>query len=66
MNKLLHQLFGWLVLDDLAGEDAGCGGSELVWFNIVVRMVGCTAESSETTFSSQARALVEVLASAYQ
>ncbi len=25
-NRLLQQLSGWLVSDDLRGEDAGCGG----------------------------------------
>ncbi len=31
-NRLLQQLSGWLISDDLGGEDAGCGGSGLVWF----------------------------------
>ncbi len=30
-NRLLQQLSGWLVSDDLGGEDAGCGGPGLVW-----------------------------------
>ncbi len=30
-NRLLQQLSGWLVSDDLGGEDAGCGGSGLGW-----------------------------------
>ncbi len=38
-NRLLQQLSGWLVSDDLGGEDAGCGGP---------RLVGCTAKLSET------------------
>ncbi len=29
-NRLLQQLSGWLVSDDLGGEDAGCGGPELM------------------------------------
>ncbi len=29
-NRLLQQLSGWLVSDDLGGEDAGCGGPGLV------------------------------------
>ncbi len=41
-NRLLQQLSGWLVSDDLGGEDAGCGGPGLV-----VRPVGCTAKYSE-------------------
>ncbi len=46
-NRLLQRLSGWLVSDDLGGEDAGCGGPGLVWF-AVVRPVGCTAKFSET------------------
>ncbi len=34
-NRLLQQLSGWLVSDDLGGEDAGCGGPELVWLHVV-------------------------------
>jgi hypothetical protein len=26
-----HQLSGWLVSDDLAGEEPGCGGPGLAW-----------------------------------
>ncbi len=37
---LLQQLSGWLVSDDLGGEDAGCGGPGLVWLHIVY---GCEA-----------------------
>ncbi len=29
-NRLLQQLSGWLVSDNLGGEDAGCGGPGLV------------------------------------
>ncbi len=29
-NQLLEQLSGWLVSDDLGGEDAGCGGPGLI------------------------------------
>ncbi len=34
-NRLLQQLSGWLVSDDLGGEDAGCGGPGLVWLHMV-------------------------------
>ncbi len=39
-NRLLQQLSGWLVSDDLVGEDAGCGGPGLVWLHVVC---GCEA-----------------------
>ncbi len=39
-NQLLQQLSGWLVSDDLGGEDAGCGGPGLVWLHVVC---GCEA-----------------------
>ncbi len=39
-NRLLQQLSGWLVSDELGGEDAGCGGSGLVWLYVVC---GCDA-----------------------
>ncbi len=39
-NRLLQQLSGWLVSDDLGGEDAGCGGPGLVWLHLVC---GCEA-----------------------
>ncbi len=39
-NRLLQQLFGWLVSDNLGGEDAGCGGPGLVWLHVVC---GCEA-----------------------
>ncbi len=39
-NRLLQQLSGWLVSDDLGGEDAGCGGLGLVWLHVVC---GCEA-----------------------
>ncbi len=32
-NQLLQQLSGWLVSDNLGGEDAGCGGPGLVWLH---------------------------------
>ena len=38
-----HQLSGWLVADDPAGEEAGCGGPRLAWLH-VVRPVGRTAK----------------------
>ncbi len=50
-NRLLLQLSGWLVSDDLGGEYAGCGGPGLVWLQVwsaVVRPVGCIAKFSET------------------
>ncbi len=34
-NRLLQQLSGWLVSDDLGGEDAGCGGPGLVCLHVV-------------------------------
>ncbi len=43
---MLQQLSGWLVSDDLGGENAGCGGPGLVWF-AVVRPVECTAKFYE-------------------
>ncbi len=39
-NRLFSQLSGWLVSDDLGGEDAGCGGPGLVWLHVVC---GCEA-----------------------
>ncbi len=39
-NRLLQQLSGWLVSDDLGGEDAGCGAPGLVWLHMVC---GCEA-----------------------
>ncbi len=39
-NRLLQQLPGWLVSDDLGGEDVGCGGAGLVWLHLVC---GCEA-----------------------
>ncbi len=49
-NRLLQQLSGWLVSDYLGGEDAGCGGPELVWLHVVCgcEPVGCTAKFSKT------------------
>ncbi len=35
VNRLLQQLSGWLVSDDLGGEDAGCGCPGLVWLHVV-------------------------------
>ncbi len=48
-NRLLQQLSGWLVSDDLGGEDAGSEGSGLVWLHVVCgyEAVGCTAKLSE-------------------
>ncbi len=39
-NRLLQQLSGWLISDDLGGEDAGYGGPGLVWLHVVC---GCEA-----------------------
>ncbi len=39
-NRLLQQLSGCLVSDDLGGEDAGCRGPGLVWLHLVC---GCEA-----------------------
>ncbi len=38
-NRLLQQLSGWLVSDDLGGEYAGCGGPGLVWLHVVWSVV---------------------------
>ncbi len=40
---------GWLVSDDLRGEDAGCGGPGLVWLHVVCGCEAgwCTAKFSE-------------------
>ncbi len=35
VNRLLQQLSGWLVSDDLGGEDAECVGPELVWLHVI-------------------------------
>ncbi len=40
VNRLLQQLSGWLVSDNLRGEDARCGGPGLVWLHMVC---GCEA-----------------------
>jgi hypothetical protein len=34
-NPQFHQLSGWLVSDNPAGEEAECGGSGLVWLHVV-------------------------------
>ncbi len=34
-NRILQQLSGRLVSDDLGGEDAGCGGPGLMWLHVV-------------------------------
>ncbi len=49
-NRLLQQLSGWLVSDDLGGEDADVEGPGLVWLHLwsaFVRPIGCTAKFSE-------------------
>jgi hypothetical protein len=43
-----HQLSGWLVSDDPAGEEARCGGPGLVW-SAVVSPVWRTAETAYDT-----------------
>ena len=42
-----HLLSGWLVSDNPAGKEAGCGGPGLVWLS--VRPVEHTAKFSKTT-----------------
>ena len=42
-----HQLSGWLVSDDPAGEEAGCGGPGLALLHVVVRPVGRTVKFSK-------------------
>ncbi len=39
-NRLMQQPSGWLISDNLRGEDAGCGGPGLVWLHMVC---GCEA-----------------------
>ncbi len=67
-NRFLQQLSGWLVSDDLGGEDAGCGGPGLVWLHVVC---GCEAGwmycqilwrlmVEKWTFNSWATALVDI------
>ncbi len=72
-NRLLQQLSGWLVSDDLGGEDAGCGGPGLMWLHMVC---GCEAGwmylpksltrlwrrlmVDKWTFNSRATALVDI------
>ncbi len=35
-------------MEDLEGEDAGCGGPGLVWLHVVCGCVRCNAKFSET------------------
>ncbi|XP_078025138.1 glutaredoxin 2 isoform X1 [Epinephelus lanceolatus] len=48
-NQILHRLFSWLVLDDLAVGDAGW--CSYMWSE-VVRPVGCIATLRETTLET--------------
>ncbi len=41
VNRLLQQLSGWLVSDDLGGENAGCGGPRLLWLQVVCSWMYC-------------------------
>ncbi len=72
-NRLLQQPSGWLVSDNLGGEDAGCGGPGLVWLHVVC---GCEAGwmycqnslkrlwrqlmAEKWTFNSRATALLDI------
>ncbi len=69
-NRLLQQLSGWLVSDNLGGEDAECGGPVLVLLNVVC---GCEASwmycqirlwrrlmVEKWTLNSRAKALVYI------
>ena len=56
-----NQLSGWLVSDDPAGEEAGCGGPELLWLHVVVRPVGRTVKFFKWTLeAAYGRALVDI------
>lgn len=41
-NQLLHQLFNWLVSDNIAGEDVECDGRCGYTWSAAIRPVGCT------------------------
>ncbi len=65
-NRLLQQLSGWLVSDDLGGEDAGCGGPGLrLWGRLDVlpnslKRLWRQLMVEKWTFNSQATALVDI------
>jgi hypothetical protein len=65
-NLQFHQLCGWLVSDDSAGEKARCRGPGMAWlrWSVIVRQVGRTAKFSKMveklTLNSLATALVDV------
>ena len=52
INPQFPQLSEWMVSDDLAGEEAGCGGPGLAWLHVVVRPFGHVAKFSKTTLGA--------------
>ena len=63
-NRLLQQLSGWLVSDDLGGEDAGYRGPGLVWLHVVLpnslKRLWRRLMVEKLTFISRATALVDI------
>ena len=54
-NPQFHQLSGWLVSDDPAGEEAGCGGPGLAWLHVVCSCEAGVAKFSITTEAANGR-----------